>query len=363
MTEKKSAYEKLLNAVRGKEKHACDSPPAADKEVVEAASGAVKRQLSAQREYKKSGLGSKARSVASETFGRIKMTEVVDGKTIVHVEGLPLPEEARMLLANNAGDAPDLAVTKKILRPELDIEQQVSADFARRAQIWWHSVPEHLRKLVTGAGSTVTVIENLHTYPNLQREAHWHARRHPNDETYANLPMFYSPGLNSIIIVEKPDLTKSEQQAKDRNEHTVNYLSSSGVQTYGEHDLKHIDPKSLHYAPLERSAWHELGHALDYAAMHQFTQTRAFDEAFHKDLIKLTPADHRNIQSYFTAPEAGQPAGHEYDAAKEELFAQIFAAEHCAKTYPTQENKFLLAHFAKTVSLMKSDKRRLFPES
>ena len=52
--------------------------------------------------------------------------------------------------------------------------------------------------------------------------------------------------------------------------------------------------------------------------------------------------------------------GHEYDAAKEEVFAQIFAAVHTPESQRTETDNFLLAHFKGVAELMRGVKFQLF---
>ncbi|MGH9552150.1 MAG: hypothetical protein ACRD3W_22375, partial [Terriglobales bacterium] len=89
-----------------------------------------------------------------------------------------------------------------------------------------------------------------------------------------------------------------------------------------------------------------------------FSASPAFDAAFRNGLSGMT-ASEKQRYDYYVKFDATAPHGHEYEAAKQELMAQLFAALHTPEYQRTLTDEFLLNHFAKVVELMQSDSHHL----
>lgn len=111
------------------------------------------------------------------------------------------------------------------------------------------------------------------------------ARRHPDQELIGNLSAYYEARLNALVFAENPSTNG-------------NSLGSSIA--------------------------HEFGRALD-RALDNFSLSYEFDQAFYADMSKLSPAEKSSLWC-FTAPcsEIIQSKD-SFEAAKEELFAELFA--------------------------------------
>jgi hypothetical protein len=153
-----------------------------------------------------------------------------------------------------------------------------------------------------------------------------------------NLNGFYDPNTHLMIFIEHPDATSTQAHAQE-------VLTHGGVQNY-------------QHGPNEETAFHELGHGIDKRVFKDFSHSKEFDVAFREGRDALTPSEREKID-YFCNPSKNAPKGHEYDVAKEELSAQIFAAMHTPVYRRDERDSFLLEHFKKVVQLMRDDKHQL----
>lgn len=239
------------------------------------------------------------------------------------------------------------------------VAPSVSAGFASRVGDFVHTIPPKLQSLMKDHHIGISVFANASQLPESIRAVQ--ARRHESHETYSNLPMFYNPATNSIVIVEKPDLTKSEALAKDAVDQTRATNAAKGVQTFG----KEYDPKAEHYQGIERNGWHELGHALDFTALHNMSQSKSFDAAFHAGLGRVAAMDasKQNVIGYFFRADASAGKGHEYDAAKQELLAEIVAAYRAPVSTRGARDQILIQAFPEVVNLMNRERHHLLAGS
>jgi hypothetical protein len=225
------------------------------------------------------------------------------------------------LLASNPPESRQAASPEAMppSRSEIESDAGVSYSFKEHVQNWWNSIPSYFRDLATNSGHTNLRLVKHASDAVGQKEADAEARHH-HGEKLSSLPAFYAASLNSLIVVEDPD-----RQAYQK------YNEAKGVKDY-------VSP----YPPIERTGWHELGHALDLAALHGYTHTKEFDAAFTADLQKLSPKVIKQLD-YFAAPDRSLSKDHWYDAAKQEVLAELFAIAH-APSYKDAGKKQLSEH-------------------
>jgi len=221
---------------------------------------------------------------------------------------------------------------------EIEIESGVSSKRRKEVETWWQSVPQFLREAVTSSGCKVKVIVNAELTPELKKEASEAARGH--HISIDELPMFYSPSLKKIIFVDKPTKTAHEQQIQQQVEDSVKKEAKAGVQTYGDgaQNLNNFDAKSQSFANIKRNGWHEMGHSIDQAVLHGFSQRADYQTAFKHGLDSL-PENLKNELSYFI---------HNRD----EMFAEIFAIEHTPPAQRDKRDKDILDKFKELIKVM-----------
>lgn len=269
--------------------------------------------------------------------------------------------EATAQLATNS--AHELA-NKVTMRSELSsthkaeiapaVAAGVSSAFVKRVNDFVHSIPVHLQSTMREQHIGVSVFSNSSQLPGSIRAMQ--ARRH-SGESYSNLPMFYNPATKSIVVVEKPDLTASEASSKQAVDETQEHNAAKGVQTFG----KEYDPKVARYQGIERNGWHELGHALDFTALHNMSKSKSFDAAFRSGLKRVAALDsyqQKEIEYFFRADGTGAK-GHEYDAPKQELLAELFAAYRAPASTQSKRDRMLVTAFPEVVNLMSKDPHHL----
>jgi hypothetical protein len=119
--------------------------------------------------------------------------------------------------------------------------------------------------------------------------------------------------------------------------------------------------KSDSYAALNRCFAHEFGHALD-RALSNFSHWQEFDHAFKEDLANLSKAEASKL-SYFTQPDgAVKEADKVYDAAKEELFAELFALSRGSGSTSPEVDSLLRKRFPAVVELCDSKMKSVLKE-
>lgn len=212
-------------------------------------------------------------------------------------------------------------------KPELVALPGVSPDFKRRVEDWWQSVPEHTRQMATDSGVQVIVTNRANQV--MSNADATQARRHREGETYAQQPGFYYQKRNAVVLVEHRDLTPGEK-------HTREVLKSKGIQGSPE-------PRTL-----TDTAWHELGHALDFSALKHLTASKEFDEAFHKGLPRLNDLERQQWHYSVTPDQHGS-----YQPAKEELFAEIVRITNKPPEKLEEGEKRMLERFKEVVDVMR----------
>lgn len=268
----------------------------------------------------------------------------------------PLPQQGDALAAGNDG----FAITEHKRSLHLEAHTGVSAKFAERVSAFVDQIPENLQKLAAAKGVTVAIYANSSQLPKYIVEGH--ARRHQGNETVGNLPTFYNAASKRLIFVEKPDLNPREQRAQDQIDRSQAVRGEKGVQSYGA--TASFDPKSLSYAPLERNGWHEFGHALDVTVFNGLSKDEKFDDAFQRARKQMSPAEIEYL-SYFSAEELGITRAHNFDAARQELFAEFFAISHVRDSQSPSvqlalRDRLLVAAFRPALEVLRASKPELF---
>ncbi len=200
----------------------------------------------------------------------------------------------------------------------LQVGTNVSQEFQSRVDYFARQIPSGLQESLIRSGVGITVYAHSSDVPS--DLADQHARGHSQDQLTKNLPMFYEARSKSIVFIEKPDLTPVEQNWKDDVEYTRESLRKKGIQDFGS--LRDFDAKAIRYAPIERSGWHELGHAIDIAVLGKLSESKEFDALFRKELASLTAAQLRDL-SYFVQPDNTVTDSKKLEKAKQEAFAEM----------------------------------------
>jgi hypothetical protein len=159
----------------------------------------------------------------------------------------------------------------------------VSDEFKNRVLELLKNMPEKFTEAVRNNHTEFLIVGNLAEVDD--DLAFRPARRHPQQELIGNLSAYYEARLNALVFAENPG-TKAESIA--------------------------------------RSVAHEFGRALD-RALDNFSLSYEFDQAFYRDMARLSPPE-KSALWCFTAPcsEIFQSQD-SFEAAKEELFAELFA--------------------------------------
>lgn len=230
----------------------------------------------------------------------------------------------------------------------------VSPKFTERVNKFVDTIPQHLQKLAAEKGVTVAIYADSSQLPRYMREGH--ARRHPEGETVGHLPTFYNAASKRIIIIEKPDLTLAESKDQTKFDHAEAARKTKGVQSFGA--LASFDPKARSYAPIERNGLHEFAHALDVTVFNALTKTEEFENAYMRARASVKPEEAKQLK-YFVQGERGITSANEFDAARQELFAELFTIHRLPIDQRTQRDRLLLTRFAPVVDLLHADKRSL----
>ncbi len=276
------------------------------------------------------------RSQQKERLEQIASTQPILDAPLV----MPPPENLEHRVANTSVPIKELPPSK--LKPI--VNPNVSNEFRTRVDYFSRQIPSAMQDALVRSGVSITVYAHSSDVPaNL---ANQHARGHSQDQLTKNLPMFYEARNKSLVFIEHPALTSVEQGWKDDVEDTRKKQSQKGIQDFGP--LKNYDPKASRYAPIERNGWHELGHALDKAVLHGFTQNADFDKAYHADISVLSPKVLQDFQ-YFTAPDLINNQK-DFSRGKQELFAEL-AADYLLNS---SQYKQLARYFPRTIALVKN---------
>jgi len=240
------------------------------------------------------------------------------------------------VITKDPGLAGDTVTTAPIEINE-KIAPGVSKPFKTSTEEWVHNkIPRHIQQLMHDHDIGITIYANANQVPKNIREQH--ARRHPADENYGNLNMFYDPSSHSLIFIENPDKLQGKQQQ-----------TGETVQNF-------------QFGPNEETAFHELGHAMDYQVLNLLSHSKEFDDAFRTDRDKLTAAEKQSV-SYFVKTDLTQPKRHQDDGAKEELLAQIFAALNTPPYKRGTDSRRVLSLFDDVVKVILKHKNQLLGDT
>ncbi len=279
------------------------------------------------------------RQLAKEYFG----AQAKEYEMISQIQKASEKKEGGEGSVHNLSESDSKTQTPKASLSKIEIREEikpgVSKEFQAVAENWIHNkIPHHLQQMMHDSGIGLVVCDTSSQVPEKIREQH--ARNHKNpQEKVGNLTMFYDPESRSMIFIEHPDKTSAQK-------HTQEIMAHGGIQTY-------------QHGPDEENAWHELGHALDRRTLKGFSQSKVFDDAYKIGMDSMS-TDEKRYFYYYCLPSENAEKGQEYAAPKEELFAQIFAAEHTPPNRRTETDIFLLNHFKKLADLMRDEKHQLF---
>lgn len=217
----------------------------------------------------------------------------------------------------------------------------VTQQFRKEVQKFFQAIPEPLRQLVASHGTQVLLVENA--YELDENLAGLHLRRHPGNVRVGSLCAFYYARNNVMVFCERPDKVELERASKGQIMQSQKFLEQFSLLLYGKSTL----------APLSNCGAHEFGHALD-AALANFSHGPKFEEAFGKDILKVSDKE-KGTLSYFTyADEAVPDPKNRFDAAKEEVFAEIFATSLGLGACPKKIDGLLGQKFHEVGNLIKA---------
>lgn len=220
----------------------------------------------------------------------------------------------------------------------------VTDDFRYRVKSFLRKIPGSLKQAVRSNNTEILVVGNVGEFD--QDLAFEPVRRHPQCEVVGNLQVYYEPRLNALIFAEKPHAIAGEPETGGRLKGARNFLKQLGVCLGRQARVKQCPS-------LVRNAAHEFGRAVDKAILN-FSLGKEFDHAFQSDLAKLSETEKSKLW-YFTATcVAYGKTGPGYDAAKEELFAELFALHLGLGRVSPEIGHLLVKKFSSVNALLKS---------
>lgn len=179
----------------------------------------------------------------------------------------------------------------------------VSGEFKERVLELLETMPELLKEAVTNNHTEFLVVGNLAEVD--EDLAFRPARRHPDQELIGNLSAYYEARLNALVFAEGPGY-----------------------------------PADL----LARSIAHEFGRALD-RALDNFSLSYEFDQAFYRDVTRLT-SEEKSVLWCFSAPCSEILQSQDsFEAAKEALFAELFAVSQGRGCASKEVDDLLISKF------------------
>jgi hypothetical protein len=228
----------------------------------------------------------------------------------------------------------------------------VTDEFKLRVHNFLKRIPAGFKEVVLTNRMEILVVGNVgEVDPELAFEP---ARRHPQCEVVGNLPVYYEARLNALIFSEKPHLLADKTERNGRFDAARMFFKRFGPRFRRQQQGKCYPP------PLARCAAHEFGRAVD-KAISNFSAGKEFDEAFQNDLAKMSEAEKSKLW-YFTATCLAfgktQPG---YDAAKEELFAELFALHQGLERVSPEIAQMLIKKFPSVNELLKARLESLLP--
>jgi hypothetical protein len=154
--------------------------------------------------------------------------------------------------------------------------------------------------------------------------------------------MFYDPTSHSLVFIENPEAKPNSQSQQE----------GAGANT----------TKNYQVGPDRETAFHELGHALDYQFLNHLSQSTDFDDAFKLDNSKLTPMQRKNL-GYYHDPDSSVPKAQQEMAAKEECMAQLFAALITPERMRSLDSQRLIDAYPDVIKAMRKQMKGILPES
>lgn len=223
----------------------------------------------------------------------------------------------------------------------------VSKEYLSRVDAIRDRIPVALQKAAEHAGIKIYVYHDAEQLPPVLKEQQ--ARRHKQEETTGHLPAFYEPVNKLLVFVENPRLTGAEKQRKDSFDHGQEVQQKGGVQNFG--DNAKIDAKSISYEPIEKIGPHEFGHAVEQVLLQHFAGSKEFEAAFARGAARVKDEREKRELGYFVNPQ--QVAGHkDFNAAKQEMFAEMFCISLKQPAEQNFRDKLLLKHFPEVSALV-----------
>jgi hypothetical protein len=244
--------------------------------------------------------------------------------------------EAGLIAENTANTTGDSAARN--IQIDEKVGAAVSPQFKKGVDEWVHEkIPANIQQIMHDHHIGITIYENPSQMPKAAREMQ--ARRHASGEKYSNLKMFYDPSSHSLVFVENPD---PKPNSKPQQE-------GAGANT------------TYQVGPDRETAFHELGHALDYQFLNHISQSKEFDDAFKLDNGKLTPLQIKNLGYYHDA-DSSVPKAQQEMAAKEECMAQLFAALITPERMRSIDSQRLMDAYPDVVKAMRKHMQGLLPD-
>jgi len=195
----------------------------------------------------------------------------------------------------------------------------VTREFQRRVRRFFNRIPKPLNDAVSRNKTQILLVGNI-------AEVDWklvldhskqHGRHQIKDTPIAGPSVLYDPQFNAIIFSEQLHLDASPLEMTGKLPFIYNLLKEPGK-------LFFKDSNSRAYELLKRNAAHEFGHALDNA-LSRVSASPEFDEAFQKDLAKLTDDEKLDLRYLVHLDSSFEVDRDAYGRAKEEIFAELIA--------------------------------------
>jgi hypothetical protein len=245
--------------------------------------------------------------------------------------------EAGLIAENTANTKGDTSARN--IQIDEKVGAGVSPSFKKGVEEWAHGkIPADVQQIMHDHHIGITIYENPSQMPKEMREMQ--ARRHAAGEKYSNLKMFYDPSSHSLVFIENPDPKPNSRPQQE----------GAGANT------------TYQVGPDRETAFHELGHALDYQFLNHLSQSKEFDDAFKLDNGKLTPMQIKNLGYYHDA-DTSVPKAQQEMAAKEECMAQLFAALMTPKQMRSVDSQRLMDAYPDVVNAMRKHMNGILPES
>jgi hypothetical protein len=190
----------------------------------------------------------------------------------------------------------------------------VSKEFKQAVDDYLKQIPIEIREIVRRKNTEILLLANAGELdPQL---AALQAERHPGGGAMAYMPVFYEATLNAIIFSEQLALIDGKDNAGTILAPGAELVYNPRLGVWGDG----LRPELT----LDRCAGHEFGHAVDNALLH-FSLSKAFDHAFWQDFAGIAEGERARLSGLLVPDSAAQDPESARNAAKEEIFAELFA--------------------------------------